>query len=294
MVKFLPQNKDLCALEISAEGVAVACLSNIRREITTCSFYPCQNENQLKECIMDMVLQKNLKKTNCYWILHPSQYHLTLINTPNVPPFEYKNASRWQIKDIINYPLEDASVDVFAPDELEKRPKKIYIVAAQNSFLQNTADILQDCFLHPTVIDIREFAIRNLLSSAAPENEPVGLLDFSADSCLLVTVQQKRIRFVRRTPFGSQKLKSGTHNELATELRRSLNYCATELKQKVPTKFFVSPASDIDINMMHDMAKNLEKEIAKLELQKVARFATPIALETEMRCWAAVGGVLRQ
>ena len=295
MVSILPHNKDLCSIEINAKGIAIACATNSTDpELKTCLFSPCQDNNQIKQRLMDIVIKNNLKKMKCNWVLHPSQYHLKLTNTPNVPQVEYKNAVRWQIKDIISYSLEDAAIEIFHPDEFEKRPKKIYVIAAQSSFLQNIIDIIQECYLHPIAIDIREFAIRNLITNLTPENEPIGFIDIVAESCSLIIMQQNRIKFVRRTPFGWQKLKDGNYNELTTELQRSFNYCITELKQTIPTKFFLPPTTDIDNDIAKNITTSLGKKVTVLNLQKLLHFTQSINSETVKHCWAAIGGTLRK
>lgn len=228
----------------------------------------------------------------CNWVLHPSQYHLKLTSTPNVPQAEYKTAVRWQIKDIISYPLEDAAIEIFQPDEFTQRSKKIYVIVAQNSFLQSTIDIIQECHLHPTAIDIREFAIRNLITRLA-ENELIGFIDIAAESCALIIMQQKRLKFVRSIPLGWQKLKAEGYSELTNELQRSFNYCIAELKQAIPTKFLLPPISNVDANMAQNITNSLKKNITVLNLQKLLSF-TPTTTETIQHCWAAIGGALRK
>lgn len=289
----LTQKKGLCSIEIGPNGIAVAYTTDTAKpEITICEFRPYQNQNntqldyeQLKDCLIKIVADHDLKKSNCNWVLHPDYYRLTLINTPNVPLAEYKKAVRWQIKDIINYPIEDATIDIFYPDEMERTLKKIYVIAAQNSFLQRIVNIIQDCELYPIAVDIREFAIRNLATNLSTQNKETScLLNITKESCLVVLIKQQNIQFVRRIPVGS---------DLATELQRSFNYCQTELNQELPTKFFMLPSADFEQNTVQNIAKNLEKEILIFDLQKTAHFQTPIDQRIESDCWAAVGGALR-
>ncbi|EKD45547.1 MAG: hypothetical protein ACD_69C00241G0003, partial [uncultured bacterium] len=271
-------------------------------EITVCAFQPYQNteqsgnNNQLKENLEKIVSQYNLKKTLCNWVLHPDYYRITLINIPNVPQSEYKKAVRWQIKDIVDYPLEDVAVDIFYPDELEKVLKKIYVVVAKASFLQNIVNTIQDCDLYPMAVDVREFAIRNLISNLATQNETVGLLNIVDESCLMVLVKQNNIRFVRRIPVGLKNIKNNDYNELIAELQRSFNYCQTELKQEAPVKLFMAPKIDIDLNknMAQNIGKSLNKEISILDLQKIMSFKTTITQQIESSCWIAAGGALRK
>lgn len=287
------QAQGLCSIEIGTDGIAVAYVLNSK--VITCAFHPYpQSNNQVKQCLTDLVLQHNLKKTNCCWVLHSSQYHLLIVNTPNVPPSEYKSAVRWQVKNIVSYPLEDVVVDIFYSEDLEKRHKKIYAVAAQNSFLQSTISIIQECYLKPIAIDICEFAIRNLITNLVPQNQPVGFLNITNDNCLLVIAQFDRLRFVRHIPVGLKKSKIDNGNELTMEIQRSFNYCSVEIKQEVPTKFFMPPSENTDDNIKQNITKNLDKEISILDLQKTLHFTTPIDLATQARCWFAVGGALRK
>ena len=301
-MKLPTQSKGLCSIEISSNGIAVAYAPNsANSEITVCEFQPYQNgsqpnNNQFKENLEKIVSRHNLEKTQCNWVLHPDYYRLTLINIPNVPQSEYKKAVRWQIKDIIDYPLEDVAVDIFYPDEIEKALKKVYVIAAKASFLRDIVNIIQDCGLYPMAVDIREFAIRNLIANLATQNETIGLLDIVDENCLLVLVKQNSIKFVRRIPVGLKNIKNNDYNELIAELQRSFNYCQTELKQETPVKLFASPKVDADINknMAQSIEKSLNKAVSILDLQKIITFKTAITQQIESSCWAAVGGVLRK
>lgn len=289
------QNKGLCSLEIGPEEIAIAYTPNpTDPEITICNFHPYQNgdqfnPDQLEENLTKIVSQYNLNKTQCNWVLHPDFYRLTLINTPNVPQAEYKKAVRWQIKDIVSYPLEDVAVDIFYPDEPEKSLKKIYVTAAQSSFLQKIANIIQDCGLLPIAIDIREFAIRNLIAKIAQPNESIGFLSVIKENCFMVLVKQHNIQFVRHIPVS---IKNGIYDELIIEIKRSFEYCQTELDQEIPNKFLMSP-ENLDKDMIQNIAKLLDKELATLTLKEAVNFKTSINQQIESKCWVAVGGTLR-
>jgi len=292
-------NKGLCSIEIGPEGIAIAYTPNqTSPEITICDFQPYQNNSQfspdkLEEYLVKIVSLYNLRKTPCNLVLHPDYYRLTLINTPNVPMAEYKQALRWQIKDIISYPLEDVAVDIFYPDEPEKSLKKIYVIAAQKSFLQNITDIIQKCDLLPIAIDIREFAIRNLIAKMAKQNESIGVLNIIKENCLMVLVKQYNIHFVRYMPINMANIKSGNYNELITEIQRSFNYCQTELNQEIPSKFLMSSKENLDHDIVQNIAQLLNKELAIFTLKEIVNFKTQVNQQMETNCWIAVGGALR-
>ncbi len=299
MESLISSGHGLCSIELGPEGIAFANAPNPNNlEISACGFYPYQfgsspDVSKLRDQLLQVVSQNGLKKTKCVWILHPSYYRLTLIGTPNVPQAEYKKAIRWQIKDIINYSLEDTAVDIFYPDEPERSLKKIYVIAAQSSFLKNIANTIQDCGLYLEAIDTREFAIRNLITDLSKPGETTGLLNIIDESCLMMSVKQSNVQFVRRFPVNANNIKAGNYSDLMSEIQRSFNYCQTELKQEIPTKFVIPPDAILDKNVAQEIAKNLNKEVNILNLQEVVRYKKPLDQQMEPRCWIAIGGVLR-
>ncbi|HAI47665.1 MAG TPA: hypothetical protein DCM50_13380 [Stenotrophomonas sp.] len=47
-------------------------------------------------------------------LLHPSEYQMFLLEAPEVPPQELRDAMRWRIKDMISQSLDDVVIDCFA------------------------------------------------------------------------------------------------------------------------------------------------------------------------------------
>src|ERR1041385_6627200 len=53
-----------------------------------------------------------LENYQCLTLLPASDYQLLLVDAPNVPALELKTAVRWRIKDMLDYHVEDATIDV--------------------------------------------------------------------------------------------------------------------------------------------------------------------------------------
>lgn len=290
------KSKGICAIEIDADGFAFAYAEPTSKEafeIKTCDFYPFTEKNELKDRLSGVVNKYGLQKVSCNLVLSPDEYRLFLINAPNVPADEYKTAARWQVKDIINYPLDDAGIDIFSPGMAE-HTKKIFVVATQISLLQGTVNILKSCQLAPLATDIREFAIRNLLSKLIPNSEDaVGVLDLSAENCLFVSLYKNYVQFVRQIPLGIASLISNP-TEIISEVRRSLTFCAAELKQAVPKSFWVLPSSNIDDTIIQIISKNLEAEVHSLDLNTFIKSKAALPINIQERCWPVIGGCFRE
>src|SRR5207253_6487169 len=77
----------------------------------------------------------NLGEYACTTLLPNGHYQLQRLDAPAVPPEEVKAAVRWRVKDIIDYPIESAMVDVLHipvdPDAPQRDPG-LYVVSARN------------------------------------------------------------------------------------------------------------------------------------------------------------------
>ena len=52
------------------------------------------------------------KRFQCTTLLKPQQYQILLVEAPAVKREELKSAVRWRIKDMLDYHIDDATIDV--------------------------------------------------------------------------------------------------------------------------------------------------------------------------------------
>src|SRR5450756_1442903 len=52
-----------------------------------------------------------LGRYRCATLLHPAEYQLLMVDAPNVPREELKAAIRWRVKDLLDYHIDDATMD---------------------------------------------------------------------------------------------------------------------------------------------------------------------------------------
>jgi MSHA biogenesis protein MshI len=274
-----------------------------------CEFFPYaqRGQEQLQECLGVIASKYSLRNIKCSVVLHPQYYRLLLINTPNVPANEYKEAAKWQIKDMIDYPLEDITLDIFIPPGFEKlNPAKLHVVAAQASFLRNITNVVRQNLLNLVAIDIHEFAIRNLIAKIARPNIPLGFIHVERDACLLMIIKDAQIRFIRQIPIGTgvdvtSELFDFT--KIAGEVERSLDYYIAEIEDDVPTDFYTLPTMNIEDEVDSRLVTAINKKVAitikPLPLNNIVATdndgnGTNLSMETQKSCCIAIGGALRQ
>ena len=295
-------NSSFCSMELGPEGLAVAYSSNPKtREFSLCEFYPREKSagndlEQFKNLLLNVVSRYHLKQTKCNWVLHPDCYKIAMLKTPNVARTEYRKAVRWQVKDIIDYPLEDVAVDIFYPHALEQIPKKIFVVAAQQRWLKEVATIIRECALKLVAIDIRQFALRNLIVTNPAEknaNQNVGILELIDNNCVTTLLHGRDIHLVRKFPINMEKLRQGNHGELCEELQRSFDYCVTELEGPIPQKLWFLPHEAFTQEIIDKIGGHLNQSAALINLNNLVKFTPPPSSDHGDHYHAVLGGALR-
>jgi MSHA biogenesis protein MshI len=292
-------NNDLCSFEIREDGITFAHasykdLAQQKVKIKQLGFYPYTDLSLIEYNITEIVEKHQLREMDCNIVLHPMHYRLLLVNKPEVPAAEYRSAVKWMIKDMVSYPLEDLSLDIFAPIGLDESvSKKLYVVATQTSYLQRLVDITTKLSLTPLAIDIREFAIRNFLTKTVPENVPIIFIHPSKTSSLLLVINEQMLYFARRIPIGVDGL-TQANSEFSYEVRKSLEYYSTELKQNPPSKLIVAPTLEKDKELLILLLKKVTDDISFLDINSAIDYYPPIELDQQIHVYLVIGGLLRK
>ena len=301
MFSFLKRKKvrsGLGSIEILPNGIAFAYCADLNQpspKIQIAKFYPYQNQ-QLQECLTTIVKEHNLENLNCNWVLHPNDYQLILTDKPKVQPNQYKLAIRWQIKDRIDFALNDLATDIFyIPDSIIPYKNKFYVIAAQTSHLEHTSNLIKSAKLNVSSIDIRELAIRNLITTITSTNIPTSCLSFSESNSLMLFIVDENIEFVRNLRFGENALTNERDTEgLLSEIQRSLDYYHNQLKRPTIEQIFVFPPAEETPNLSQNLVEKLSTKTTLLDLSNLMNI--PISADTKSlkQCTFAIGGALRK
>src|SRR5688572_24751012 len=132
-----------------------------RPEIVTCDSY--RKEEGDVATLRRLRRELHLDRYRCMTLLRPGEYQILQIDTPNVPRAEATSAARWRIKEMIDYPVESATVDaVFIPGGAEARNGHMLVVASKTETVAAAIQPFDEADIALEVIDIPEFAQRNL------------------------------------------------------------------------------------------------------------------------------------
>jgi len=191
-------------------------------------------------------------------LLDAEAYQILKIDTPNVPQDELKAAARWQIKDLLEVPLDELTLDVMhVGDDQPRAHKQLFVVAGSNRAIERVSKLGAAAGLPLDVVDIAETALRNLQSAAAAAEElskrATAALLLQGTQCLLTICAHGELFYTRRLDWDARLLKRATQTS------------APKADAPAPLGYEYMPGDDLAFN---GLDAELESSPLVLELQR--------------------------
>ncbi|MBI3898099.1 MAG: pilus assembly protein PilM [Gammaproteobacteria bacterium] len=294
----------LAGIELRDDGVSVVhVVRDAGRipQVTACEFREWGDANEKEKVLARIAADHGLKHARCTTVLDPAEYTLLLTEAPDVPPDELRHALRWRVKDLIDFHVDDATIDVFdvtTPNSPSKT-RPMYVVAARNAAIQSRVNLCDNAGIGLDVIDIPELAQRNLASILPEDVRGVVLLVLTARSGLITITRQGEIFLSRRLELGVEALRVADDpapyfDQIALEIQRSLDYFDSHFRQAHVDQVVLSPsASDLPALVAH-LNQNLSIKANVMNLADVVQYDPAYTEQLGDRALLALGAALRQ
>jgi MSHA biogenesis protein MshI len=232
-------------------------------------------------------------------ILDEHDYQLLLVEAPDVLPAELKAAVRWRLKDAIDFPVEDAVVDVFGIPEPARRTgaKMTYAIAAKRQAVESQVAIFKGTSLRFDVIDIPEMALRNLVSQMPEAEEGLILLWMSPQSAELFVLKQSTLYLSRKVHFGNSDLHFSLEHmpeveAIALELQRSMDYYESHYEQSPIGHLIIAPQTAHSKVLAEQLAAQTSMEIQTIDVSRALDLAVEVDA-SDPRSLLAIGAAMR-
>jgi len=251
----------------------------------------------------------SLSKHDCATVMGLGEYSVLSVDAPDVPPAELRAAVRWQVKDLIDYHIDDAVIDVFdsPPSGAQGQQNKMYVVASRTSTVREHVDQLQDADINLTTIDIPEMVLRNIMA-CLPENEAgVAMVYLTRERGLIVVARQSTLYFARTLDIGFQYLNQGANDDsglslennaafdrLVLEVQRSLDYYDRYFSQPPVAGLVLAPMAEPVPGLGDYINQALGLSVRHLDITEIVDCETPLSATQQAHCLPAIGAALRQ
>lgn len=231
-------------------------------------------------------------------VLDSGGYRLLLVEAPDVPAEELRAAVRWRIKDLIDYHIDDAVIDVFEMPRHARggANRMMYAVTAKAEFVKQQIDLIENAGLKLDVIDIPELALRNVATLLETEERGTALLHLSDLRSTLLLVRQGVLYLTRHVETGAVTLANAGELRrelvagLALEVRRSLDYVESHYEQtSIPLLY----TSGLEKSDQQSLAEDLGFAVREFDLASIVETTETLSPEVQRLCLPAVGAALR-
>jgi len=298
-------------VSLDSDGVAVARI--IRDETTipkldVCDYVSIEESDDLSAKLSQVLTQHELDNSRCSCVMDTHSHSLLLIEAPDVQPAELKAAVRWRIKDLIDFHIDDAVIDVFEIPEQGAAPGRarlMYAVAARASKVHSNVSKIEKTTLQLDTVDIPELAIRNITSLLDDDVRGVAFIYLSEDSGVITLTKQGSLFLSRNIDVGAKQMISGTGDgelhpqtqqgldKIVLEVQRSLDYYESHFSQAPITSLVIAPMENEVAGILPYLSANLGIAASMLDLSSVLESDESISSTAQIKCLLAIGAALR-
>jgi MSHA biogenesis protein MshI len=172
---------------------------------------------------------------HCTTLLNGGEYQILAVDAPNVPADELRTAVRWRLKDMIDFPIDEATIDVLDipvdGNAAVRSQQSLFAIAAKNSVIKPRQKMFAATKVGLSVIDIPELAQRNVSALLEPQGRGIAMLSFGRDGGLLTVSYNAELYLARRIDLALDQLLDPDHDRkhqsfdrITLELQRSLDH----------------------------------------------------------------------
>lgn len=281
-------------------------LARVRRDggrpvVTELDSY--RKEGSHKDSLIRLRKSLRLNRSRCATLLASDEYKLLQIEAPVVEAAELREAVRWRIKDMLDYPAIAATVDVLnIPGDNAGRPRQVFAVAADNALIAGRMGLFDEAKVPLEVIDIHETAQRNVARLFETENRGLATLAFDDGGGMLTCTCGGELYSSRPMEITAAHLAEADEerrtqlvDRIALELQRSLDNFDRQFSFISLSKLLVAPVPGF-ADLIPALAANLYVPVEPLDLAGVIDCSAVPALQdpaTQLRFLRLIGTALR-
>jgi len=297
------------AVSLSENGIAYAHVEHTpltKPKVKLCEFKPLTEVDA--ETLRKLCNTANLGRYRCTHVLSVEEYKLLCVDSPKVPAAELKQAIRWQVKNMLDFPVEQATIDAFEIPAREggQQNSLMYAIAAPNTVISQRMSLYNAAKLKLQVIDIPEMAQRNLAGFVEQHARALALLSFNpaGDDCLLTFTADGELYQTRRIEVSQQQILEPDEvrqqqflERLVLELQRSLDHFDRQYHSLSLSELKLAPFSGA-AELQRYLTQNLDVGVSVMNLNDALDLSAVPDLvddfESQGKFFLLLGAALRE
>ena len=298
------KNDGWLTIAFHGDGVCVGSVKRVRdgkASVETAAFYPASPSHSPE--LLER-LAREMHGAGCGILLGGREYQLLQLDAPNVPAEELKTAVRWRLKDMLDFHVDDATIDVLdipVDKNAASHTHMMFVVAARSSVIESRQALFVDAKFKLSVIDIPEMAQRNISALLEPAGRGLAMLSFDGDGGLLTVTFNAELYLSRRIDVTLAQLlepdsdkQQICYDKITLELQRSLDHFDRQFHYVTVAKLLLAPTGAPGLHEY--LAANLYLGVEAMELADVfdlSKMPELAEVEQQRRYFLTLGAALR-
>lgn len=216
-----------------------------------------------------------LQRYRCTTLIDPSCYQFLQVEAPQVQPAELRAALRWRMKDLLEFPVDEAVVDVLNIPQGGMQPGRQHLmfgVAARKAAIIARVHAFQQAGIPLEVIDVPEMAQRNVAALFEQPGRGLAMLAFYERGGLLTFTRGGELFALRRIDIPVQALAEADDerriqlfDRVGLELQRSLDNFDRQFSHIPLQRLLVCPLPGV-VGMFDYLKQNLYLPVEEADL----------------------------
>lgn len=241
------------ALKVSAGNISFVHVKRRAGTLPVISVWVSQALNlDAAKAVNAFASEHNLNTRHCVAVLNRSEYQILKVDAVNVPAVEAKQAVRWSIKDMLDYPVDTASVDVLTIpfDSVNpSQPRFMLAIASRNEVIrQYIARFIDNVSTGLEAISIAETGQRNIAALLEEDDRGLALLSFNEEGGLLTFTAGGELYHSRQFSITAEQLQTKDEDILADiyarvalDLQRTLDNFERQFSYITVSRLLMAP-----------------------------------------------------
>ena len=261
-------------------------------------------EGREAEALRRLRTARQLKTYRCTTLMGEGDYQVAQFDAPPVPREERREALRWSLRELADYPVETACLGVLdvPSDGLSGRAAGVLLVSAAERAVRARAAPFEEARVPLAAIDVPELAQRNVAALLEDENRGLAFLHLDESGSRLTLTYRGELVAVRRSEITTRQMApddperaARARERLVLEMQRSLDNFDRQYSHFPVSKMVLATYPRVE-GLAAELAENVYVPVQEMDLAAAVDFPHVPALRDpacQARNLLAIGAALR-
>ncbi len=255
--------------------------------------------------LKSIISHASLASVPCNALLNVDQYQILQVDKPNMPEAEIKAALKWKVKELLDYQVENATVDgvEIPPDpENPNRLPFMFAICAKNPHIAELSNSVLDAGINLKSIDVHALAQRNIAALLEVDGRVLVMVSVLERGCLLTFTANGELYHTRFVELDrgflidqNGELFNSNLDRLILELQRSLDSFDRQFPFLSIQRLVIMPDNS-SARLVEALKSSLYLPVETFDLTDIVEF--PVgndysSLEKQAMLLPALGAALR-